>query len=153
LKTPAKQETVMPTAINRKLYPELDKLDDSLVKLEIVSCDEYRLVAGSEPNLFPLPYLSCESCFMAKLLANADRTLAPPFKDVFDLVAMSIAWGEIPPAAWQEAERQYGTVPRKTFPKPNSVRCGIPLAAYSQCLLDRQALGLPCWLLLVWKGE
>jgi hypothetical protein len=26
LKTKAKQETVMPTTINRKLYPELDKL-------------------------------------------------------------------------------------------------------------------------------
>jgi hypothetical protein len=93
------------------------KLDDSLVKLEIVSCDEYRLVAGSDLNLFPLPYLSRESCFMTKLLANADRALAPPFKDVFDLVAMYLAWGEIPQAAWQEAERQYGSVPRKALLK------------------------------------
>ncbi|WP_081485841.1 nucleotidyl transferase AbiEii/AbiGii toxin family protein [Thiothrix nivea] len=91
------------------------KLGNTLVKLGIVSCDEYRLVAGADPNLFPLPYLSRESCFMTKLLANADRALAPPFKDVFDLVAMTLAWGEIPPAAWQEAERQYGSVPRKAL--------------------------------------
>jgi hypothetical protein len=45
---------------------------------------------------------------MTNLLANADRALAAPFKDVFDLVAMYLAWGE-PQAAWQEAERQYGS--------------------------------------------
>ncbi|MEZ5477745.1 MAG: nucleotidyl transferase AbiEii/AbiGii toxin family protein [Thiolinea sp.] len=93
------------------------KLEDTLVKLEIVSCDEYRLMMGSDPSLFPLPYLSRESCFMTKLLANADRALAPPFKDVFDLVAMYLSWGEIPSKAWQEAERQYGSVPRKALLK------------------------------------
>jgi pilus assembly protein TadC len=54
---------------------------------------------------------------MTKLLANADRVLAPPFKDVFDLVAMYLAWGKIPQTAWQEAERQYGNVPRKALLK------------------------------------
>ncbi len=91
------------------------KLGDAVVKLEIVSCDEYRLVAESNADWCPVPYLARESCFMTKLLANADRALSPPFKDVFDLVAMYVAWGDIPPAAWQEAERQYGFVPRRAL--------------------------------------
>ncbi len=93
------------------------KYEDTLIKLEVVSCDEYRLTANMDNTLFPLPYLSRQSCFMTKLLANADRALAPPFKDVFDLVAMYLAWGNIPDEAWQEAERQYGSIPRKTLIK------------------------------------
>lgn len=38
------------------------KLDEINIKLEIVSCDEYRLSAGSDKNLFPVPYLPYESC-------------------------------------------------------------------------------------------
>jgi hypothetical protein len=58
--------------------------------------------------LFKHP-LSHESCFITKLLANADRALIPPYKDIFDLVAMYITWGEIPRGAWEEAERQFGS--------------------------------------------
>lgn len=93
------------------------KLEATVVKLEIVSCDEYRLVAGTDTSLFLVPYLSPESCWMTKLLANADRALTPPFKDVFDLVAMHLAWGTIPQAAWEEAERHYGSVPRRELLK------------------------------------
>ncbi|TXH62696.1 MAG: hypothetical protein E6Q84_00725 [Thiothrix sp.] len=93
------------------------KLEHTVVKLEIVSCDEYRLTAGFDKTIFPVPYLSPESCWITKLLANADRALAPPFKDVFDLVAMHVAWGAIPQAAWGEAERHYGIVPHRELLK------------------------------------
>lgn len=93
------------------------KISDTVIKLEIVSYDEYQLTGGSDKNLFPVPYLSRESCFMTKLLANADRLLSPPFKDSFDLVAMHLAWGDIPEIAWREAERQYGSVPKTALIK------------------------------------
>jgi len=93
------------------------RIDDTNIKLEIISCDEYRLSSDNNPELFPLPYLSRESCFITKLLANADRALIPPYKDIFDLVAMYIKWGDIPRCAWEEAERQLGSVAKRELIK------------------------------------
>lgn len=69
------------------------RCDDTPIKLEIISCDDYALTAGSLASV-PIPVISRESCFMTKLLANADRGMLPPFKDIIDLLAMVRAWGQ-----------------------------------------------------------
>lgn len=81
-------------------------VQDTKIKLEFVSFNEYQLTTESNP-LFPVPSLSKESCFVTKLLANADRATNYPFKDIYDLLAMCHAWGEIPPQAWHIAESFY----------------------------------------------
>lgn len=92
----------------------LIEMTDTPIKLEFVSCDEYRLDADDSIEL-PVPSLSRISCFVTKLLANSDRLKMPPFKDAFDLAAMRLAWGEIPEAAWAEAKRLYGSLPERDW--------------------------------------
>lgn len=87
---------------------------DTPIKLEIVSCDDYALTAGKLPSV-PVPVISHESCFMTKLLANADRGMSPPFKDIIDLLAMSRAWGPPPTASWKHAEVIYGSAVATSF--------------------------------------
>lgn len=111
------------------------KLEEAVVKLEIVSCDEYRLTAGLDKTLFSVPYLSHESCWITKLLANADRALTAPFKDVFDLVAMHLTWGAIPQTAWSEAERHYGNVPQRELLKALDAMLSKP-DFYLTCAAD-----------------
>ncbi|MEX1058589.1 MAG: nucleotidyl transferase AbiEii/AbiGii toxin family protein [Natronospirillum sp.] len=87
---------------------------DTPIKLEIINCDDYALTAGSLASV-PVPVLSRESCLMTKLLANADRGLSPPFKDIIDLLAMIRAWGPVPSQSWYHAEEIYGAVVRRSF--------------------------------------
>lgn len=75
------------------------------IKLEFVSCADYDL--KPDQNIFPIPCLDRHSCFFTKLLANADRYADPPFKDIFDLLAMFEAWGDIPQSAIAEADLHY----------------------------------------------
>jgi len=78
------------------------------IKLEFVSFDNYDLTSCYDVNKFPVPFLDKNSCFYTKLLANADRKLVEPYKDVFDIVAMYKAWGSIPEQAIKSAEKHYG---------------------------------------------
>ncbi|EOB2571272.1 nucleotidyl transferase AbiEii/AbiGii toxin family protein [Vibrio fluvialis] len=84
------------------------KVSDTAIKLEFVSFDNYELTYEFDPSKFPVPVLSQESCFYTKLLANADRKLEPPYKDIFDILAMYKAWGSIPTRAIELAENHYG---------------------------------------------
>lgn len=83
-------------------------VEDSDIKLEFISFDQYDLELEVNKALFPIPFLSRNSCFYTKLLANADRALSPPHKDIFDILAMYKAWGSIPESAMSSAENHYG---------------------------------------------
>lgn len=84
------------------------KEENTPIKLEIVSFDNYDLVADSR-ELFPVPFIDHESCFYTKLLANSDRCLQAQCKDIIDILAMHDAWGGIPQSAITKAERHYGS--------------------------------------------
>ncbi len=81
---------------------------DVNIKLEFVSFDDYDLKSLVPDTKFPIPYLDQVSCFYTKLLANADRKLVPPYKDIFDILAMYKVWGSIPKLAIELAENHYG---------------------------------------------
>lgn len=83
------------------------EIDGTRIKLEFVSFADYQLTA--DPNApFPVPALSKPSCYLTKLLANADRYADSPYKDIFDILAMFLSWGEIPKDAWEKADAHYG---------------------------------------------
>lgn len=82
--------------------------ENTLIKLEIVSFDNYDLIADAR-QLFPVPFIDHESCFYTKLLANSDRCLLAQCKDIFDILAMHEAWGGIPQSAIKKAEKHYGS--------------------------------------------
>jgi hypothetical protein len=83
-------------------------VDGVRIKLEFVAFDNYALEKGNEADLFNVPFIDRTSCFITKLLANADRWMQKPYKDIFDLIVMSENWGEIPPEAYAEAHTHYG---------------------------------------------
>lgn len=86
------------------------KTEQALIKLEFVAFDNSQLSAEppTDTNLFPIPYLDRTSCFMTKLLANADRAGVKPYKDILDLVVMVNRWGAIPEKAFLAAYSHYG---------------------------------------------
>lgn len=57
--------------------------------------------------------------YAEKLLANSDRFAdeAVKSRDIIDLGMMVNRWGLIPNAAWQKAEKAYGTSVKKDFSK------------------------------------
>ena len=83
-------------------------IDGVRIKLEFVAFDNYALEKGSGADLFNVPFIDRTSCFITKLLANADRWMQKPYKDIFDLIAMSENWGDIPAEAYAEAHTHYG---------------------------------------------
>ena len=85
------------------------EINKTMIKLEFVSFNEYKLTSETQ-GIFPVPSLSRESCFVTKLLANADRALKYPFKDIFDLLAMCKVWGGIPQSALTISQDFYGDV-------------------------------------------
>lgn len=78
------------------------------IKLEFVSFDDYELSYEYQEDAFDVPFLDRQSCFYTKLLANSDRKLQAPFKDVFDILAMYKSWGPIPSESIRLAENHYG---------------------------------------------
>ena len=68
---------------------------DTNIKVEFVNFTDYNL-KPYERDYFPVPSINKASCFTTKLLANCDRYKSPPYKDIFDLVIMHEAWGDIP---------------------------------------------------------
>ncbi|PKG37454.1 nucleotidyl transferase AbiEii/AbiGii toxin family protein [Psychromonas sp. Urea-02u-13] len=84
------------------------KCGGTAIKLEFVSFDNYELTSCMDPTKFPIPFLDQSSCFYTKLLANADRKLVEPHKDLFDILAMYKEWGSIPQEAIKLAEKHYG---------------------------------------------
>ena len=52
-----------------------------------------------------------------KLLANADRAMQAPYKDIIDIIVLYLTWGSIPKQAWEEAKRHYGNVPEQQLIK------------------------------------
>jgi len=87
------------------------EIDKTPIKIEVISFADYRLNSLINTDIFPIPYLDKSSCFITKLLANADRALQPPYKDIIDIIVMHMQWGEIPESAWKEAYRHYGDIP------------------------------------------
>lgn len=81
------------------------------IKLEFVSFDNYKLKWLSNRERFPVPFLDHNSCYYTKLLANSDRKLEYPYKDIMDILAMRAEWGAIPQDAIKLASEHYG---RKT---------------------------------------
>ena len=78
------------------------------IKLEFVSFDNYELESIFNVEEFPIPAIDQISCFYTKLLANADRKLIEPYKDIFDILAMYHSWGSIPKQSVILAEQHYG---------------------------------------------
>ncbi|WP_155407232.1 nucleotidyl transferase AbiEii/AbiGii toxin family protein [Yersinia thracica] len=81
--------------------------NNAKIKLEIVSFDNYELVADTR-KLFPVPFIDRTTCFYTKLLANSDRCLHGQCKDIFDILAMYDAWGGIPEESIKKADEHYG---------------------------------------------
>lgn len=119
----AVRESVTNVSLGRLVVEEFDYLRDirfdrygvrtfldwqgERIKLEIISCDDY-LIEGAELAGIPVPVVDHTACFTTKLLANADRSLSPPYKDILDLLMMQVSWGDIPEQAWFAARQQYG---------------------------------------------
>lgn len=78
------------------------------IKLEFINFTGYQLSYSHDRSMFPMPYLDQKSCFYTKLLANSDRKLTEPYKDIFDLLAMHKIWGSIPQESVLLAEQLYG---------------------------------------------
>lgn len=77
------------------------------IKLEFIHFDAYDLSRDlREP--FPIACIDRNSCFLTKLLANADRFSEPSKKDIIDLAMMHHAWGDIPLDVWTKANEMYG---------------------------------------------
>ncbi|WP_062064548.1 nucleotidyl transferase AbiEii/AbiGii toxin family protein [Cellvibrio sp. OA-2007] len=82
--------------------------DGDPIKLEFVHFDYFDFHADSRSDLFPVPFIDRESCFLSKLLANADRYSNGDNKDIFDLCMMHRHWGAIPADVWTRADIKYG---------------------------------------------
>lgn len=78
------------------------------IKLEFVSFDNYNLQAEVQPK-WNVPIIDVNSCFITKLLANADRFREPVKKDIVDLIKMYEAWGEPNNLVWDEVDSHYGS--------------------------------------------
>lgn len=89
-------------------------VDECRVKLEFVCFDNYKLTAVFDDQ-FPVPYIDRVSCFYTKLLANADRCLSYPYKDIFDILAMCDKWGGVPAVAFEMAEEHYGAAVKRNL--------------------------------------
>lgn len=83
------------------------KFGGAILKLEFVCFDNYE-ISPEKNDSFPVPYLDRESCFYTKLLANSDRCMAHPYKDIVDILAMCDQWGGIPKLSITKAESHYG---------------------------------------------
>jgi hypothetical protein len=82
--------------------------DAKPIKLEFVHFDYYDLRVDHRTDIFPVPFIDRESCFLTKLLANADRYHDGEKKDIFDLCMMHHYWGAIPERSWVQANEKYG---------------------------------------------
>ena len=82
--------------------------DAKPIKLEFIHFDYYDLRADKRTHLFPVPFIDQESCFLTKLLANADRYHDGEKKDIFDLCMMHHYWGNVPERSWNQADEKYG---------------------------------------------
>ncbi len=91
-------------------------VDDTPIKLELVSFADYRL-KKDDTTPFPVPSIDRESCYVTKLLAHADRSAMPDKKDFIDLMMMYSHWGAPSQNAWAEVERHYGQAPKQTLEK------------------------------------
>ena len=93
-------------------------VDDVPIKFEIVAEGRIHLT-GEKHNGLNVPVLSRIDMYAEKLLANSDRFAdeAVKSRDIIDLGMMVTHWGLIPNAAWQKAEKAYGTSVKKDFSK------------------------------------
>lgn len=82
------------------------RMQDTLIKLEFVAFADYELSKDSH-SFFGVPMIDKTSCFITKLLANADRYRDFPYKDIFDLLMMVSKWDAVPQRAWQVADKIY----------------------------------------------
>ncbi len=92
---------------DRDAVRTLVMVNGAQVKIEIINYENYPLSADKNTDIFPIPSLDRTSCFYTKLLANADRYDHRPQKDMFDILAMTKEWGDIPARAIELAEAHY----------------------------------------------
>jgi hypothetical protein len=93
--------------------------DGETLKVELIREARIELSAGVRPGWSPVDCLSVADCYCEKLLANSDRWADRQFlsRDLLDLAALRAAWGPIPQAAWDKAERAYRSAPRDDLGK------------------------------------
>lgn len=82
------------------------RMEDVAIKLEFVSFADYE-IEKYNIDRFEVPSIDRQSCFLTKILANADRYNDRPYKDIFDLLAMFENWGEISEETWCAADNHY----------------------------------------------
>ena len=104
-----------PLTLHRDIRADRDAVrsiidvDGITIKLEFVSFDDYQL--NPQPDvLWGVPVIDRDSCFITKILANADRYRSEPKKDIVDLLMMFHYWGEPSEAVWDEVDAHYGPI-------------------------------------------
>lgn len=80
---------------------------DVVIKLEFLHFDLCAISQEKEGGLFPVPVVDKLTCYVTKLLANADR-FRFDIKDILDLCMMRQSWGAVPVEAWDAAVAVYG---------------------------------------------
>ena len=95
------------------------------IKLEIVAFDNYNLKAAKELK-WGVPIIDTDSCFITKLLANADRYREPVKKDIIDLIKMYKAWGTPGDFVWDEVDSHYGSAGEKSLLDALDMVCDKP---------------------------
>lgn len=85
-------------------------IENSPIKLEIINENRISLSGVTKPGI-PILCVSRIDSFAEKLLANTDRGAdrSTMNRDMIDLMAMCIYWGDIPNQSWQKAKDAYGT--------------------------------------------
>lgn len=92
---------------DRDAVRSLIRVDGIVIKLEFVLFSDYQLQVDQNFP-FVVPAIDHSSCFLTKLLANADRYNNAPYKDIFDILAMTDHWGSVPHEVWKHADQHYG---------------------------------------------
>lgn len=82
---------------------------ECLIKVEFVAFDNYNLKAADDVK-WGVPIIDVNSCYITKILANADRFREPVKKDIVDLIKMFESWGEPSDYVWAEVDSHYGKV-------------------------------------------
>jgi Nucleotidyl transferase AbiEii toxin, Type IV TA system len=89
----------------------LVKVDDELIKTEIIAESRFELDPPRYPTWSPVACLSLNDCFTAKLLANSDRYMddSVESRDIIDLAVLRLQ-SPISPEAINKAERAYEVI-------------------------------------------
>lgn len=79
------------------------------VKLEFIYYDLHPIAQDRTDFFHSLGVIDRKTCYVSKLLANADRFNDFANKDFFDLCMMQRKWGDVPKSALRDAVKIYGS--------------------------------------------